>query len=244
MTAVFKIRNWHRFQHFKDRRPIWIKLYRDILDDIHWHELDPTSAKTLIMLWLIASENNGDLPGVAELSFRLRMPESRVLTAIQALSGWVYQVDISLISDRYQPDILEKRREETETDSRAPAREAVSVLPSDFDRFWASYPRKVGKDAARKAWHARKKELPPIADILAAVDAQRRSDAWQKDGGQFIPHPATWLRQGRWADEVIVAGQPAQQQPTAVSPELSERLFLEARRAADKKHGIVREGAQ
>ena len=50
-----KIKNWSQFQHFKDRRPPWIKLYRDILDDIEWHELDAKSAKVLVMLWLIAS---------------------------------------------------------------------------------------------------------------------------------------------------------------------------------------------
>jgi hypothetical protein len=27
------------------------------------------------------------------------------------------------------------------------------------------------------------------------------SAEWTKDGGQFIPHPATWLNQKRWEDE-------------------------------------------
>jgi len=38
--------------------------------------------------------------------------------------------------------------------------------------------------------------------VLSAIAAQKATDQWKKDGGQFIPLPATWLRQGRWDDEV------------------------------------------
>jgi len=68
-----------------------------------------------------------------------------------------------------------------------------------FDDFWKAYPRKVGKDAARKAWAAKK---PPLDETLAAIEAQKGTDQWTKDGGKFIPHPATWLNQGRWQDEI------------------------------------------
>lgn len=67
--------------------------------------------------------------------------------------------------------------------------------------FWSAYPRKVGKKAAMRAW-ARAKDRPPLADILSALERQSRSDQWRKDGGQFIPHPATWLNRGGWADEL------------------------------------------
>ena len=70
---MYSVKGWARFQHFKDRRPPWIKLYRDILDDVEWHELDPASAKALVMLWLIASENEGNLPSIKVLAFRSRL---------------------------------------------------------------------------------------------------------------------------------------------------------------------------
>ena len=38
--------------------------------------------------------------------------------------------------------------------------------------------------------------------MLSAIDTQKKSDQWKKDGGQFIPNPATWLNQRRWEDEV------------------------------------------
>lgn len=124
-----KIKNWSQFQHFKDRRPPWIKLYRDILDDIEWHELDPRSAKVLVMLWLIASENDGSLPDVKRLAFRLRMTEKDTEASLIKLSHWLDQDDIDLISSGYQPNILEtetETEEEKETDSSI---EPQSVSP-------------------------------------------------------------------------------------------------------------------
>ena len=42
-----------------------------------------------------------------------------------------------------------------------------------------------------------------LAAMLAAIEQQRASPQWAKDGGQYIPNPATWLRQGRWEDEPL-----------------------------------------
>ena len=39
--------------------------------------------------------------------------------------------------------------------------------------------------------------------MITAVEAQRASAQWRKDGGEFIPHPRTWLHQGRWKDEGV-----------------------------------------
>lgn len=70
-----------------------------------------------------------------------------------------------------------------------------------FDVFWDAYPKKAGKEAARKVWARLKPSSGLLELMLTAVADQRRSAQWLKDGGQFIPHPATWLNQGRWQDE-------------------------------------------
>ena len=70
-----------------------------------------------------------------------------------------------------------------------------------FDAFWRAYPRKVGKKAALRAWNRLRPEPDLTQRILEAVDFQKQWPQWTKDGGQFIPHPATWLNQGRWEDE-------------------------------------------
>jgi hypothetical protein len=71
-----------------------------------------------------------------------------------------------------------------------------------FDAFWKAYPKKVGKDAASKAFAKRKPDDKLLKEILQAVELQKVSDQWTKDGGQYIPNPATWLNQGRWMDEL------------------------------------------
>lgn len=69
-----------------------------------------------------------------------------------------------------------------------------------FEEFWKAYPNKTGKDAARKAFDKRKPGKQLLVDMLEALEAQKQSEQWRKQGGQFIPNPATWLNQGRWQD--------------------------------------------
>ena len=136
-----RIKNWNKFQHFKDRKPIWIKLYRDLLDDLNWHELDGKSAKALVMIWLIASEDCGQLPETKSLAFRLRMSEKDTKDIVTRLSAWLEQDDINGISEGYQDDMPEKRREETEKEKEIEAPEGVS------QQVWDSFvkQRKIRK---------------------------------------------------------------------------------------------------
>ena len=80
-------------------------------------------------------------------------------------------------------------------------RRDLKAIEADFNTFWAAYPRKTGKGAARTAWA--KNNLPPIADILAALRKAILSPDWQKEQGKYIPNPSTWLNQGRYEDEGI-----------------------------------------
>lgn len=73
--------------------------------------------------------------------------------------------------------------------------------PDSFLAFWALYPKRVGKGAALKAWKQIRPSSGAAAFILAAVAAQKSWPAWTKDGGRYIPNPATWLNQTRWEDE-------------------------------------------
>ena len=72
---------------------------------------------------------------------------------------------------------------------------------SDFELFWECYPKKKAKLDALKAWKQTENVRPDIEAIIAAIDTQSQSADWVRDGGQYIPYPATWLRSGRWDDE-------------------------------------------
>jgi len=96
--------------------------------------------------------------------------------------------DLDLDKDK-EPPIVPRKKRGTE-------------YADDFLAFWKAYPRKVGKDAAWRAWKARNGTRPEVADLVTAIRTQTQSDQWQKENGQFIPNPTTWINQGRWADEI------------------------------------------
>ena len=76
---------------------------------------------------------------------------------------------------------------------------------SCFDRFWAAYPRKVGKEKARRAFEKLKPGEADFLLMLEELEQQRKAYHWGKENWKFIPHPATWLNQKRWEDETLVA---------------------------------------
>lgn len=73
--------------------------------------------------------------------------------------------------------------------------------PTAFGAFWTAYPRKVGKGAALRAWRRISSPASMLDAMLDALTWQCESEQWQRDGGQYIPNPATWLNQRRWEDE-------------------------------------------
>lgn len=87
--------------------------------------------------------------------------------------------------------------DEKGTDSKSPYSE-------DFEDFWTSYPKKIGKGKAYDAWE-KAKGKPDTQTILARIETHSKSEQWQKESGQYIPNPATWLNQRRWDDEPDLA---------------------------------------
>ncbi len=70
-----------------------------------------------------------------------------------------------------------------------------------FDRFWRAYPKKKGKQDARKAWDKLSPDMDLCRVMAAALERQKRSRDWLREDGRYIPYPATWLRGRRWEDE-------------------------------------------
>lgn len=96
-----------------------------------------------------------------------------------------------------QSNAKERKGKENKGKNKPP----VSPIIGDdkFDVFWKAYPNRKGKQAALKSW---KKMKPDLQVCLAAIERQKKTEQWRRDGGQYIPHPATWLNQGRWDDEL------------------------------------------
>lgn len=86
----------------------------------------------------------------------------------------------------------------------APATPAPATPKSNFSAafvaFWEAYPRKNGKGDAWKAW-GQVKAGQDAENVMAGLERAKRTRQWMRDGGQYIPFPATWLRRSGWLDE-------------------------------------------
>jgi DNA-binding transcriptional MocR family regulator len=77
-----------------------------------------------------------------------------------------------------------------------------------FSEFYSAYPNKKGRQKAEAAWKKINPDKTLQAEIMAGLERAKQSRDWQKDGGQYIPHPATWLNGRRWEDDVESAALP------------------------------------
>lgn len=77
---------------------------------------------------------------------------------------------------------------------------------TDFDIFWKAYPRKKSKGSAKKAWLRINPSEHLLATMLATIEIAKTSNDWTKDGGKWIPYPASWLNAEGWEDEYTVSG--------------------------------------
>lgn len=112
-------------------------------------------------------------------------------------------VDTLSIGYGYPMDISVSVLNTTTTVSKNSTDNHISntVVEEYFDIFWKAYPRKTGKGDARKKF-AKALTKTSFENIMAALGKVKASAQWQKDDGQFVPYPATWLNQERWDDEV------------------------------------------
>lgn len=73
--------------------------------------------------------------------------------------------------------------------------------PKGFDEWWEVYPKHEGKQNAVKAFVKINPDAELLEKMISSVKVWKNSQQWTKDGGQFIPMPATWLNGRRWEDE-------------------------------------------
>lgn len=78
---------WADFQHYKYRRPPWIRLHRTLLENPQFQRLQVASKALAPMLWLLASEStNGEIEGKPEdVAYRLRMSVADFAGALKPL---------------------------------------------------------------------------------------------------------------------------------------------------------------
>ena len=81
-------------------------------------------------------------------------------------------------------------------------------ISSDAEEVYALYPRKVGKEDALAAItlalkkHEKTYLMDKTNQFRQCVESWPMSYRYFQDGGDRCPNPATWFRQGRYADDI------------------------------------------
>ena len=112
-------------------------------------------------------------------------------------------------SNSYSPRVTDASL--TVTDMQRGRKEGKeSICSSDdeqtsegFEQFWSAYPKKQAKQDAAKAFRSAKLKPEQLQTVLQDITSRKSSAEWLKDGGKFIPLPATYLRGKRWEDEQV-----------------------------------------
>lgn len=162
----------------------------DALDDLAaWPGF---SAAMIGVGWLIESDGNLELP---------RFDVHNGASAKRRCQDADRKKNVRKTS-AFEADKMRTREEkirEEKIEAKSPCHQQAD---DSFERFWKLYPNKKGKEPARKAW-AKLKVTDELFTIIAdGLASQIACQAWTKDGGAFIPHPATWINGKRWEDEV------------------------------------------
>jgi hypothetical protein len=155
------VKGWADFQHYKHRKPPWIRLYRKLLDDVDWHRLPVASRALAPMLWLLASETqNGVIDGDSEaIAFRLRYASNDFEEALKPLisGGWIVRIEP-------KPPMLAPCSQDAPSEFRDQRTESVSSNHTD-----------PARDAAPERSRSAPRAKPPsVQDRVAALAAAHR----------------------------------------------------------------------
>jgi hypothetical protein len=85
---------------------------------------------------------------------------------------------------------------------RVQEREELQANDVAFESFYTVYPRPASRPEALKSWRALRPDAELVAKMMAAIEEQVAANHFGDI--QFTPHPATWLRERRWEDPVVI----------------------------------------
>lgn len=127
-------KNWSEFQQYKDRKPLWIKFHRDLLNDFSYSSVQIGTKATLPLLWLLACEYEDGIidATVEEISFRIHIDVKTVTQAIEELRECKFFTIEDDCTEVYETVPREEKRRDRD-------REETEILENEFQACWKSY---------------------------------------------------------------------------------------------------------
>jgi hypothetical protein len=199
MSSFIRVLNWEDYQHYKDRSAPWIKLHRDILTSHFWVIGDDDSKLLALCLMLLAQRTDNKIP--------------HDLTYIKRFSQLQQDVNLDPLLSAHFIELYEENDSYQSASNTlatcSPEREGERDIKTyaHFDEFWTAYPKKKNKGDAERAWKKLKVDTDLLNVIISAVEGAKQTEDWKKQGGKFIPYPASWLNAKGWEDEIQVDDQ-------------------------------------
>jgi predicted phage replisome organizer len=138
----------------------------------------------------------------ADSTARVRKYRENIKKALQCNTDETSSSTEETSGNQSETQSKSKRKSEKKSKEKEKEKEPEQDL---FEHFWAVYPRKVGKKDAVKAWNKLEPDETLTHQIIEGVERWKLSTQWTKDGGQYIPYPATFLNGERWKDECDIA---------------------------------------
>lgn len=90
---ALSVRNWAEHQHYKDRSPLWIKVYGALLDDVAFLALPEPAQAQLVKLWLLASRRGNIIPDTPAMLRGLIGVKGKLYTDLLIAGNWLEEVE-------------------------------------------------------------------------------------------------------------------------------------------------------
>lgn len=187
--STFALTNWDRFQHYKDRDPPWIKLYRDLLTSESWVLGTDLSRVVQVASVLLAPRYTNSIP----LNFRLLKQvmsldckEAEFMAAIEHLERYKF-LEIQHDDESRKRDASnalatctsEKRREDQRREEKTAPAEPVAGLDLGSWERWVEYRSEIRKALKPASIPAAQKAMAAFGPDQAKVVEQSIANGWQ-----------------------------------------------------------------
>lgn len=201
----FRVKNFEKFQHYKDRSPPWIKLYNELLDDYEFGLLPDASKMHLVAIWLLASRSENKIPfDPAWVGKRINATEKVNLRLLAERGFIVIEQEVQnteQVASTMLAECLSRDREEGETEK---SRTIVARAPKDekFEELKRAYPKRKGGDPGPPAAKLFLAAVKAGTDPQIIIDGAKRFavEERQNINTPYIPQLVKWLRDKRWLD--------------------------------------------
>lgn len=190
----FQIRNWSKYQHYKDRNPPWVKLYTSWSDDYEWSCWSDASKLLAICIVMLAGRVQNKIPmdprwiqqrcGLQKLPDLQQLFDVQFVEEIQPLpdTEQIASTPLAVCQQTASDMLALARSRETETDrgreDGASAPTPVEGLDSGTWDRWTAYRHEIRKPLKPASIPAAQKALAAFGSNQAAVVEQSIAQGW------------------------------------------------------------------